>query len=65
MSRLYEIGAVNHPHTSTAFWICYRCNLTLHEKSSVSLHNEITNHSARKIEFSVSKENENCRQSEQ
>ena len=32
-------------------WVCYRCNLTFHEESTVSIHNDITKHSARKIEF--------------
>lgn len=33
-------------------WICYMCNLTFREEPTVSLHNNITKHSARKIEFS-------------
>ncbi|MDE1873013.1 MAG: hypothetical protein KGH99_06005 [Thaumarchaeota archaeon] len=42
----------NRLSTLPTFWICYRCNLTFHEESSLSLHKEVTNHSARKIEFS-------------
>ena len=35
--------------TIPSFWICYRCNLTFRDESSMSLHNEITKHSTRMI----------------
>ncbi|HXX05752.1 MAG TPA: hypothetical protein VEJ68_02910 [Candidatus Bathyarchaeia archaeon] len=44
------VGLVKQP-TIHSFWICYRCNITLRDEPSVSLHEEITKHSARKIEF--------------
>lgn len=31
-------------------WICYRCNLTFHDGSIVSLHDKISKHYARKVE---------------
>lgn len=37
-------------------WICYRCNLTFHEGSVVSLHDEISKHCARKVESSQAKQ---------
>ena len=37
-------------------WICYRCNLTFHEGSVVSLHDEISKHCARKVEYSQAKQ---------
>jgi hypothetical protein len=53
MSRESQtMGLVKQSYTPSAFWMCYRCNLTFHEESSVSLHNDITKHSARMIEFS-------------
>ncbi|MFZ0183204.1 MAG: hypothetical protein WBV92_03125 [Nitrosotalea sp.] len=50
MASQVSVGLIKQP-TIPSFWICYRCNLTFHDESSVTLHNEITKHSTRKIEF--------------
>ncbi|TLX69501.1 MAG: hypothetical protein E6L05_05660 [Thaumarchaeota archaeon] len=52
MTRTQTVDGSNNLSTLTTFWICYKCNLTFHEESTLSLHEEVTNHSARKIEFS-------------
>jgi len=44
-----------HSKNCNTIWICYRCNLTFHKESIVLLHNKISKHSARKIEFSQTK----------
>ena len=36
---------------SNPIWICYRCNLTFHESSAAYLHDMISNHPARKVEY--------------
>jgi hypothetical protein len=32
-------------------WKCYRCNLIFHEKSLAFLHEDISNHSAVRVEY--------------
>jgi len=44
----FNVGSGNQ----NAVWICYRCNLRFYEESIAGLHNRLSNHSPRKIEFS-------------
>jgi hypothetical protein len=40
----------NASNNYNTIWICYRCNLTFHDGAIVSLHDEISQHYARKVE---------------
>ena len=52
MSGQQAMGLVKQSYNLPSLWICYRCNLTFREEHSVSLHNEPTKHSFRKMEYS-------------
>ena len=52
IKQIGKIKKLAHSSAETvSAWKCYRCNLIFHEESLAFLHEDISNHSAVRIEY--------------